>query len=162
MNYEDEILLEQYFTSKKLNRDQRNFCINILLHTKDVSSSEVLLNSKSSCKYDLLFLNLSKEEGYVKFDGAVDNNDENRMIYGQIVTRGNKVFVQTNIYRCSDIVLDENKEYVVIDEFVFKDDRVIRKSRYDNSYCEDEVELYTEMQIEEYLEDKCNQIRLKR
>ena len=162
MNYKDEILFEQYFSYKGMTRDQRNFYINLLLHTKEIESSEVYLNNNSSSKYDLQFLNLSEEDYVIKFDGAISNESENRMIFGDIINMGNKLFVRMNIYRCNDLIYGDNKEYSVIDEFVFKNERIIRKSRYDSGYFEAEVDLFTEMETEEYLENKCNEIKLKR
>ena len=171
MNYKDEIIFEQYFTYRNMNKDMRDFYINLLLHTKDISESEVLLNTRSESKYDLLFLHLMREKiNEVRFDGAVANNSENRMVYGNIIKINNKYFVKTNVYRFCDSLSDDNKEYSIIDEFIFKEDRVIRKSRYDRTlsvsdydsdYYEDEIELYDDLQLSDYLVDKCNQLKLK-
>lgn len=163
MNYKDEIFFEQYFPYQNMNRDDRNFYINLILHTKDVSESEILLNDNSSSKYDLLFLNLSRESyDRVRFDGGISNENENRMIYGDIIKAGNKYFVKTFVYRFNDSLLDDNKEYYVTDEFVFKNDRVYRRSKYIKEYYESEIDLFGEMELEEYLENKCNELKLKK
>ena len=163
MNNFDEILLEEYFPYSNMNINERSFYINLLLNTKDICDSEVSINSKSSCEYDLLYLNLKKNQNqFVSFDGVIANDSENRMINGQIVRSGNKFIVVTNVYRCNDCINEENKEYTVIDEFVSKSDRIIRKTRYDNGYYEAEIDLYTEMELEEYLQRKLEQIKLKR
>ena len=171
MNYKDEIIFEQYFTYRNMNKDMRDFYINLLLHSKDISESEVLLNTHSESKYDLLFLHLIREKiNEVRFDGAVANNSENRMVYGNIIKINNKYFVKTNVYRFCDSLSDDNKEYSIIDEFIFKEDRVIRRSRYDRTlsvseydsdYYEDEIELFDDLQLSDYLVDKCNQLKLK-
>ena len=161
MNNDDEILLEQYFPYKNMTIEERNYCINLILHTKDVDESEVSLNKNSYCNFDLLFLHLSKESNYIRFDGATYNDDENRMIYGDIVRVGNKIFIKTNVYRCNDVLYDNN-EYSVVDEFVFKNGKILRKTRYNSSYHEAEIELYDDSEMEDYIERKCRQIKLKR
>ena len=171
MNYKDEIVFEQYFSYINMNKDMRNFYINLLLHTKDIEESEVRLNNTSECKYDLLFLHLNREAfNEIRFDGAVSNSSENRMIFGNIVRVRNKYYVKTNVYRFSDFLTDDNKEYSVLDEFVFKDDKVTRKSRYDRTlspstynsdFFEAEIELLDDLQLDDYLVDKCNQLKLK-
>ena len=162
MNYKDEKIFEQYFSHKNMNRKARNFYINLLLHTKDISDSEVLLNSNATGKYDFAFLNLTRdEEDVIKFNGGIYNTFENRSIEGYIVTLGNKCFVETHIYRFNDTLSDDNREYSVRDEFVFKDYRVFRKSTYNTGYFEGEVLLFEEMELEEYLENKCDEIKLK-
>jgi len=159
----ESILLEQYFPYNHMNINERSFYINLLLNTKDISDSEVCINNKSSCKYDFVFLNLSKiQDKYIKFDGVISNDSENRMINGEIFKYSNKYIVRTNVYRCNDFISEDNKEYSVLDEFVMKDERVFRKTRYDHGYFESEIELMSEMEVEEYLQDKIQQIKLKR
>lgn len=163
MNYKDEIFFEQYFPYKNMNREDRNFYINLILHTKDVSNSEVLLNDNAPSKYDLYFLNLARVSyEKVVFEGGISNSSEIRMIDGEIIKVGNKFFINTFVYRFSDSLCEGSKEYYVKDEFVFKNDRVYRRSKYHENYFEDEIELFGEMELEEYLENKCNELKLKK
>ena len=165
MTYEDEILLEQHFGYRNMDKSERNFYINLIMHTKDVSDSEIYITNNDLSSYDLLFLNLSKENGAVRFDGAVSNEYSNKLIYGIIIKKGNKYFVNTNVYICNDIVYDEDerKEYTVSDEFAFKNDRIIRRSRYQDSlYYEAEVEFLSDEEMENYLQDKCDEMKLKK
>lgn len=161
MTHEDNILLESYFSYKNMEEIDRNFYINLLLSTKDISDSDKNINSIHS-KFDLLFLNLSKNGEIVNFDGAVYNNIENRLINGFIIRKGNNYFIKTNVYRCSDYILDEDKEYSVEDIFFFYGDKVERKSRYDDSrYETQEIDFKDAVEIDEYLENKVKKLKLK-
>ncbi len=163
MTYYDEILLEQNFPYRNMEKEDRNFYINLLLHTKDVCDSDIYINKNGLSNYDLLFLNLVKTNGIVRFDGATYNEYESRLISGYIIRKGNKYFIETNVYRCNDVIDDDDKEYSAYDEFIFKDSRIIRKSRYDSStYSEAEIELLCDDELESYLQGKADELKLKK
>ena len=158
MEHFDEILLEQYFTYINMSEENRNNFINILLHTKDIYDSEKNLEGAKYSNFDLLTLHLMNREGIVKFNGAVYNDYENRIIDGIIYSKSNKIYVNTTIYRLNDFVSD--KEYNVNDTFVFKDGRVIRRSVYDDGkYFEDEILLMNNQEVQEYLENKVDNMK---
>ena len=164
MTYEDEILLEQHFSYKNMSIEERNFFINLIMHSKDVCDSEIFLTNHDTSSYDLLYLNFSNENGVVRFDGATCNEHTNKLIYGTIDRIGNKYSVKTNVYVCNDFIYDDDrKEYTVNDVFVFKNDKIIRRSCYqDGVIYEAEVEFLNDNEMEDYLQDKCNEMKLKR
>ena len=163
MSNTDEILMEQYFRYINMNRNKRNFFLNLIMITKDICDSDVMTNSHDISSYDILFLNFINNNGVIVFDGGATNGYTNKLIHGSIVQRANKFCVSTNVYICNDFILDyDKKEYHVTDEFVFKDNKVVRRSRYDDGvYSESEVSLLSNEEMENYLQTKCNEMKLK-
>ena len=162
MDNEDEILIEQYFPYRNMTIDERNLCINLLLNTKDICDSEISINEHSSSIYDILFMNLSKtEEGAIRFDGATYNDDENMLISWFFVRSNNKYYVRTDVFRFNDVLQEEDKEYSITDEFIFKNGKVYRRSRYTDSceFFESEVRLLNGLELDEYLESKVRKFR---
>ncbi len=162
MECDDEILLEQYFPYRNMTIDERNLCINLLLNTKDISDSEIYIRDYASPVYDILFMNLNKNEmGAVRFDGATYSDYENRLVSGYIVRSGNKYLIKTDVYRFNDVLQEEEKEYSVTDEFVFKNGKVYRRSRYSEGcdYFESEVRLLNDLELDEYLESKIRKFK---
>ena len=87
------------------------------------------------------------------------------MINGTILKLANKLAIFFNVYRCSDVVEEDDKEYSVSEQFDFKSDKVIRKTRYlDGRYFEAEVEtdLFDETEVEEFIQNKTEQLKLQR
>lgn len=164
MEHLDKVLLEQNFISKNMEENERNFYINLLLHSKDVCDSDIYINKHGLSHYELSFLNLENMNGLVRFEGVTYNEYENRMISGVIFRRLNKYFIKTNVYRCNDFLLDDDNEYSVYDEFIFKDSKVFRRSRYEHesSFCESEVILLSDEEMESYLQDKVNVLKRKK
>ena len=165
MTVNDEIIFEQYFPSINLTTKERNFIINVLLNSKEIEDSAVSINDKSDCSYYLNFLRLNRDGNRVVFDGIITNASENRMINGTILKIANKLAIFFNVYRCSDVVEEDDKEYSFSVQFDFKSDKVIRKTRYlDGRYFEAEVEtdLFDETEVEEFIQNKTEQLKLQR
>lgn len=163
MNHNDEIIFEQYFPYRNLTIDERNFIINLIINSKEVDDSEISINNKYSSRYGLDYLSLIKDKIGVRFEGIISNENETRMINGYLTKLFNKYTIYMNVYRCSDVLEDEDKEYSVIDEYVFKNSRVVRKTRYtDGKYFEADVDLFNEDEMEEYIQNKTDQYKLKR
>jgi hypothetical protein len=155
MTNSEEILIEQYFPYMNMEKEQRDFYINLLLNSKEVTDSEFNLNSYSSPQYDLVFISLKNDGKLIRFDGAISNGEENKLIEGAIIRRGNKYFVFSNLFRLFELVHDDKKEYDVIDEFRFKDGGVLRKTTYsDKRYFESTVTLKSSDELEEYYRKK--------
>ena len=163
MTYEDEIIFEQYFPYRNLSKEERNFLINLILNCKDVNDSEIIINDKCEHMYDLNYLNLVKDNNVIRYEAIVSNSSENRLLNGFIKKHNNKYIVVTNVYRCSDVIDEDDKEYKIIDEFVYKNDKIYRRSRYqDGRYFESEVDLFTDDEIEEFIQNKTDKFKLKR
>lgn len=163
MTHEDEIILEQYFPYKNMTIEERNFFINLFINSKDVSDSEVRINKNSDKSYKVNYLGLNKEKNIIRFEAIVSNSSENRMISGFFKGFGNKMTLVSSVYRCSDVLDDDDKDYKIIEDFVFEDDKVFRKSRYlDGRYYESKVDLYSDDEMEEYIQNITDEYKLKR
>ena len=160
----DEILLEQNFSYKNMSMEERNFYINMMMNTKDVCDSEIFITNHDLPYYDLFILNLNKEEDIVSFDGVVNNEYTTKLINGTIEKRNNKYLVKTNVYIYNDYVFEpDKKEYGVYDEFIFKDNKILRRSRYeDDTFYESEVFFMNEDEMDDYLQNKCDEMKLRR
>ena len=162
----DEILLEQIISYNHMTIDDRNLFINLLLHTKDISDSEKSIGNNKSTKYDILFINLRKYDGSkCAFEGTVSGEYENRWINGIIFKEKDKYKVTTNVYRLNDCLDEDEKEYVVFDTFEFNygydPDKAFRTSRYMNEEVTytSEVELFMDLELDDYLEKKVRKLR---
>lgn len=165
MTNNDEIIFEQYFPSFNMSIEERNFFINLLLNSKELEDSAVSINDNAACSYYLTFLKLAKDGNNVIFDGIITNDSENRMISGTILKLASKLAIYMNVYRCSDVVEEEDKEYSVSEQFVFKPNKVLRRTYYpDERYFESEVEtdLFDPTEVEEFIQNKTNQLKLQR
>ena len=153
MNSENEQLINQTYSYENMEEIDRNFYLNLILQSKDVSDSDI--NTNDYCnKYDILWIKMCRDKSTVRFDGVIFNKSERKMINGTINNRGNTYYLVTNVYRCSDYVFGEDKEYVTYDNFRFEDDRVVRMSRYENTlFTEKEIEYNDPVEIDNYLEN---------
>ena len=162
MTVEDEILLEQYFPYKNLTLKERTYCINLLLNSKELNESEVGVGEHYNPRFDLVFLSLDRKNDIILFDGAIANNEENRMMYGEILKRGSKIVMMNTIYRLSDMY-DENKEFTIIEGYSFKDGHITRSTLYeDKAYFESELDPDTFNKAESFLDEKAKSLRLKK
>jgi len=162
MTIEDEILLENNFPYENMTIEERNRCLDILRHTKEISESEFLFNSNSESKYDIIFMNLYKEDGVHKFNGAVGNNSENRYIDGHIAFVGETIYVKTNITRLHELLSDDEKDITVFDVFVRKEDTLIRRTSYmNNRFYESYLEPFSNEEMDTYLTMKLNEYKIK-
>lgn len=157
LDYTDEVVLEQYFQYHNMSVEERNLYINLIRHCKDIMDSEKLLPGKTKVQYDLVVLILKKtSDGVVTFNGAVTNDDENRWIDGAILNKGNKYAIATSVYRLSDRLDEDEKEYTVSDQFRFKDGKIQRRSMYSDSkaYYEAEFDGFDPQELENYFRSK--------
>jgi len=155
MTNEDKILVEQYFPAQNLDENDRNFYLNLLLHSKELTSSDYNFRDSSPSNYDFVFMSLNDEGSIVRFDGAITNGEENKLMYGAILRRGEKYYIFSDVYRLFELVFGDDKEYRVTDEFSFKDGSVTRKSSYGTaSSTVSKVTLKTDEEMEEYLQGK--------
>lgn len=163
MTHFDEIIFEQYFQYQNLTIDERNFLINLFLNSKDISDSEIRVNDNCPVKYDIDFLSLRKDGNIIKYEAIVSNKSETRMLHGFFRKHCNRYILYSEVYRCCDFIDDESKEYIVVDDFVFKNDNVYRRSNYCNGrYFEAEIELLNDIDLEEYIQSKTDEFKLKR
>ena len=157
MSDEEEVLLEQYYINKGLNKNERDFYINLLLNSKELTESEFNYSSQSSSKYDLVFITLENKGHYVTFYGAISNGEENKIIDGSIIKRGNKFLVINNIYRLFELLSDDEKEYNVVDIFRFKNGQLKRNTKYaDERVFDADIELKTQEEMIDYYRSKIN------
>ena len=61
MTNEEEVILEQYFRSQNLDKQNRDFYLNLILNSKELTESEFNYTSTSPSKYDLVFISLNNE-----------------------------------------------------------------------------------------------------
>lgn len=159
MTSEEEVLLEQYYSYKNMDIKTRDFCINLILNSKELTDSEYNYSLSSSSKYDLVFITLSNENGLIKFDGAISNGIENKIIYGSIAKKRNKYYVDNNVYRMFELVIPGDRDYRVTDEFKIKDGVVVRKSLYDDGrYFETNIELNSDEEMELFYRNKIGKV----
>lgn len=152
LDYNDEILLEQYITYENVSKDERDKCVNLLLHTKEMEESCI---NNGKCNYDIVSLNLNRKNNYICFNGSTTNDKENRMIDGYIYKSGNKYFVVNNIYRLYEYLDDEDRIIKCIDLFTFKNNKVYRNTSYANSlaYFEKEFDEFDNDSLYKYYYD---------
>ena len=154
MTYDQEILLEQYFPYTNMDEQDRTFYLNLLLSSQELSSSDYNLSETSPSRYDIVCMTLNNEGVMVRFNGAISNGEENKLIDGIIFKRRSGYCIFSNVYRLSEKVF-ENKEYRTIDEFSFKDEIVKRKSAYNEMFKKPVViQLKTPGEMEEFYQSK--------
>ncbi len=154
MTSEEEVLLEQFFSYRNMDKTSRNFYINLILNLKELTDSE--FNQKNSpSTYDLVYLNLNNEGRTIRFEGASSNGIENRSINGYILKEKNGYIIYSDIYRFIDSESDEDKMFHVTDEFIFKDNEVLRKSSYKNGKeFASHIKLRSDEEMESYFKSK--------
>ncbi len=149
---EEEILLEQYFPYENMDLEERDYYLNLLLHTKDIGDSDTLEKNPT---FDIVTMSLKKTPDYITFNGAVANNEENRLVDGIIVKKGNSYTIISNIYRFNEFLDDEDKDYSVTDKFTFKGDKLYRKTIYrSGKYFEMEYDAFSLDPIEKLKNEK--------
>lgn len=160
MTSEEEVLIEQYFPFFNMDEKNRTFYLNLLLNSKDLTDSEYNFKKSSPSNYDLVFMSFKNEGSVVKFDGAISNGEENKLMYGAIIKKGEKFYVFSNVYRLFELIFGDDKEYVVVDEFTFKDDKVFRRSAYNGKKgIKKEIKLKTPEEMTEYYQRKIGKTR---
>ena len=95
MTREEEILVEQLFRSYNMDSEMRNFYLNLLLHSKELTDSDYNLKVTSPSRYDLVFMSLYNEGCMVKFDGAISNNSATRFNASSSTSRISSLIVPT-------------------------------------------------------------------
>ena len=146
-NIYDEVSKEKKFSYENITREQRDFCIHLLEHCKDVCDTENKINGVG--KGNLIQVDFSKVGGPINANGSFCVGKENRLMDADIYIRQNKVLVSMNVIRLGYV--GENKEYNVVDEFEIKDDKLIRKSYYN----------YDKKSFIQYVEDEELKSRIK-
>ena len=58
MTHYEEIILEQYFRSQNLDKEGRDFYLNLFLNSKELTDSIFNFTNSSPSQYDLVFLSL--------------------------------------------------------------------------------------------------------
>ena len=163
MENNDKILLEQSFRYSNLSEEQRNICISLLLGTKDINDSYKNASNRYYSTYDLLTLHLVNNNGVVSFEAFVCNEKENRFISGYIVYNNNNYYVDTTVERLTSDIKVKNEEYNVTDIFVYDNSdngTVTRRSHYDSGeYFEDIVVLMNNDEVEDYLQNKVDEMK---
>ena len=155
MTNEEEIILEQYFPSINLDKEGRDFYLNLILNSKELTDSKYNFKETSTSSYEIVFMHLKNEGSIVRFDGAITNGEESKLINGAIIEKGNKHYVFSNVYRLFELVTGNDKEYKVTDEFKEKDGRITRRTIYESGeYFEADITLKTPEEMEEYYKGK--------
>ena len=152
---EEEIILEQYFPYHNMDVEERDYYLNLLLHTKDISDSAVLISEDSKSTFEIVNMVLKKTPEFITFNGATTNGEENRWVDGIIIKKGNSYAVISNVYRFAELLREDDKDYSVTDKFTFKGDKLYRKTGYASArYFESEFDTYSLDPVEELLKSK--------
>lgn len=152
---EEEIILEQYFPYHNMDLEERDYYLNLLLHTKDISDSAVLISEDSKSTFEIVNMVLKKAPEFITFNGAITNGEENRWIDGIIIKKGNSYAVISNVYRFAEFLREDDRDYSVTDKFTFKGDMLYRKTGYaSGKYFESEFDTYSLDPVEELLKSK--------
>ena len=160
MDYEDEILIEQYFPAENMNDNTRNLCLSLINQSKEVTDSPRCI--KSDEPFDIVSMNLYKKGNMVSFNGFISNGKENKILDGRMATSNGKYYVKTNVYRLYEFLEEEERDYNLEEEFEFTDKALIRKTMYsDGKFFYEELEPLTEIDIDGFIEEKVRRLRLK-
>ncbi len=158
MDYYNQILSEQLYPYSNLTSEERDFYLNLLLHTKEISDSQNKVSKNSRACYDIEYLNLNcflknetKRNALIDFEGTITNRDENRIIRGTIFKHGNKYTVNTSFYRTSGYIDEEECDFKVIDEFTIKNGKTTRVAIYRDKTFEEDILLGKRSEVEEYI-----------
>jgi serine/threonine-protein kinase RIO1 len=163
MSKEEEVLIEQLFPCSNMNKEDRNFYLNLIINSKELTDSIYNYTSASPTKYDLVFLTLQNEGSIVRFNGAISNGEENKMYYGVILNKDDKYYIHSNFYRLFDLVFGSEKEYSSTDQFTFKKNKVERRTIYKNNKSfKAYVNLKSDEEMENYLRSKIGNTRKRR
>ena len=165
MDYYNQILSEQLYPYSNLTLEERNFYLNLLLHTKEISDSQNNVSDNSKTNYDIEYLNLScflknknKENALIDFEGTITNRDENRIIRGTIFKHKHKYTVNTSFYRTSGYIDEDECDFKVIDEFDLTKGKVTRQAIYRDKVFEDIISLAPRSEVEEYIIKKVRKL----
>ena len=161
MTDNEEVLLEQLFGSRNINKSQRDFYINLILHSKELQDSEFGCDESSPREYDLVFLSLVGEGKKVSFNGAISNGVENKWITGHVISTKRKHLLKTSVDRLSEMVPDSEKSYDYFEIFEFDKDDIKRTTTYsDGRVSTSKITMKTFNEMEEYYRGKINPDRL--
>lgn len=127
---DEEIILEQYFPYHNMGLEERDYYLNLLLYTKDISDSDILVREESVSSFEIVTMTLNKIQNTITFNGAISNGEENKWVDGIINRYGNIYGVCSNVHRLSDFIDEDEKDYKVTDKFILKNDKLYRKSNY--------------------------------
>lgn len=159
---DEEIILEQYFPYHNMDLEERDYYLNLLLYTKDISDSDILEREDSKSSFEIVTISLNKIQNTITFNGAISNGEENRWIDGIINKYGNVYGVWCNVHRLSDFISEEEKDYKVTDKFTLKSDKLYRKSNYTpGRYFEAEFDAFSLDAIETLKRSKLNLLKEK-
>lgn len=175
MSYEDKILFEQYFSAKNIDEDDRNFYLNVISKIRDIDNSIVAVHEDDDRHYELVTLNLtriikkalkdniSNYRTEIKFNGAISNKIENRLIDGVILVKGNNMNIITNFYRLYEHLDDDDRCYSTEDTFILSDNNTIRisKYQYDTQRCIEELDPITLDTSDSFVAEKVKSLKLK-
>ena len=162
MTEEEKVLLEQYFPMTNMGEADRAFYLKLLFASKELTDSDYNYGEDAPSCYDFVVMTLNNQGPLVSFEGSISNGKENKLMYGSILCNKNTFFIYTNIYRLSHEVPDV-REYQVVDEFVFGDEEITRKSN-SNGHPEEplKVTLMSDEELIEYYKEKIGVTREKK
>ena len=145
MNYEDELIYEMYFRYKNMSKEDGDFYLDVLRHSKEITDSAYGYKPQ----YDIVEMSLMSTENGIRFNGSITNGMENRYITGTMISRLNKTFVDISVERLLGDI--PNREYNAVEVFKFKRDEVERRTCYSNGeYYEAILEPFEQEKMEEY------------
>lgn len=152
LDYEEEILLEQFITYNNMSKTSRDMCMHLITHLKEVCDSEFVYGKNGDKKYDVLSMNFNSDNYIITFNGIISNDTENRCIDGIISRKANNYYVRTNIYRLNEYLEDEDKDYSTFETFTVSNDSVMRKTMYKpaHGYFEEELLPFDEIDLSNY------------
>lgn len=162
MTDNEEVLLQQFFSSRGIDKSKRDFYINLILSSKELQDSEFGCSGESIRQYDIVMLSLVREGKRVSLNGAISNGVENKWIQGSISGTERKQLLSASIDRLSDMVPDSEKIYEYFETFEFGEEGVTRTTVYgDGREFKSKIDMKTQEELEEYYRGKIGTI-LKR
>ena len=136
----DIILDEQRFPYILMDKNERDYCLNIIRSCKDICDTDNKVNNINKC--EIVEMHFRKDDNIVSFSGSLSIGSEFRTIEGYLYLEKDKILVDYKITRlCSET---DKKEYTVLDEFKLENDTLKRRSQYNY----DMKSLYTEVNDE--------------
>lgn len=142
MNYEDEILLEQYVTFGMMEKSEGMDCLRYLLNMREFDSP--MFKTDEYLHNELVMVSFKKEEDErVHFSGAYslinEGEAENRCIIGDMYFKKGKTIVEMLVQRLC--VEDGQKEFSVCEMYTPNKDKVSVK-RFSSYKVDDTIKNY--------------------
>ncbi len=158
MTVEEEIIFEQYFPAENMSIDTRNLCLYLINSSKEVTSSPKVANP--SKPFELVSMHLKRDNQEVSFNGFISNGEENKFLDGRMIKLNEKYYMRTNVFRLHDSLDEEDKDYIVTEEFDLQPEGLYRKTMYsDGTYFCEKLEPLNELDVDSFVDEKVRGLR---